>query len=543
MRIDSVLYEVSWEVCNKQGGIFTVISSKVPYIVDKVRDYYMVGPYFESSKKTFYETEVPQNLTEKVKELESMGIKVHFGTTDISGDKNVILVDYMSYSENIDDIKKKLWKRYEIDSLNSDWHDYDEAILWSWCCGIVIEKLNEDNDENVLVHAHEWMSGGTILYFKMKEIRKFKCIFTTHATMLGRTISSHGEDLRSIQNVINPQRYAYDMGVHTKHQTERVLAHISDCFTTVSDVTNNEARALYGKEADVLLYNGFNNQNVDGLAWGDGKFRNSREITNHFIELYFSNFYEIDTSKTKIFYTSGRNEFRNKGYDIYIKALSRLNEKLKNEKSEMEVLNFFIVIIGDFELNSQIFDSTANYNEEKIDGGFKTPLSTHCIEEHDIIRCLRENGLENCSDDKVRNILIPVLLDGSDRAFNREYYEFISGCDLGVFPSYYEPWGYTPLESISFSVPAITSNLAGFGQTIESVHGSLCSGALVLDRINCSEECAIDDLCFMLDSFLQESDEAKSFRRGVAKKLALKYDWSVFIENYLRAYDFAIKKL
>ena len=132
-----------------------------------------------------------------------------------------------------------------------------------------------------------------------------------------------------------------------------------------------------------------------------------------------------------------------------------------------------------------VFDSIANYNEGKKDECFKAPLSTHCIEGHDIIKCLRGNGLGNCRDDKVRNILIPVLLDGSDRAFNREYYEFISGCDLGVFPSYYEPWGYTPLESISFSVPAITSNLAGFGQTIESVHGSLCSGVLVLDRINC----------------------------------------------------------
>ena len=543
MKFDSTLFEISWEVCNKIGGIFTVIESKTPYLSEYFQNHYLIGPYVGNSQHFFNEKDIPQDFIEAVTDLEHMGIKVHFGTTNIRGEREVILVEHLGYARNNNEIKKYLWEKHYIDSLNSQWYDFDEAIVWSWCCGIVIEKLTKNYRHKILVQAHEWMSGGAIFYLDSLKDDKYKTIFTTHATMLGRSIAGSGLDMYKLKDKIDPKQFSYEMGVHTKHQTEMALAHISSCFTTVSDITNEEAKLFYHKGADVLLYNGFDNYDIDDVNLLNEKFFIEREKTNDFLKGYFNDFYDIDVDNTKIFFTSGRNEFRNKGYDIYIKALAKLNKRLIDEDSKLQLVNFFVVMVSDFKPRCDVLDSIENYkNNIKEKASDYAPLTTHNIEGHDIKVNLENEELNNHINNKVKNIFVPMDLNSRDGVINRRYLDFICGCDLSVFASYYEPWGYTPIESISFAVPTLTSDLSGFGKTIVHNCGESCPAVEVLKRDKRDDNVVIDELTDFMYKVMHENEKNSLFQREIAKWLDLKYDWSKFKKNYIKAYEFALGK-
>lgn len=526
MDENSTLYEISWEICNKVGGIFTVINSKSKQIKNKFKKYYQVGPFVDNSKNYFTELKLPKNMEQAQKVLESKGIKIHYGESKQTKVKT-ILVEYLNYGEHINEIKGTLWDKYQIDSLNSNWYDFDEAILWSWTCGIVIEELSLNDKNKILVHAHEWMSTGAIFYIQTHSDKiKFKTIFTTHATMLGRCLSEKHTDLQTEIQSKDPNKLAYDMGVSTKHQTEKAAANHSDCFTTVSDITNKEASFFYSKAADVLLYNGFDNTGIEDLEILNAKFYKSRKQTNKLIRNIFSKIPDLDVDSTKLFYTSGRNEFVNKGFDIYIEALSKLNKTLIKEDSKLKLINFFLVPVGEFK-------------ELKCN---EISLKTHMIPDHTILTELKNKELNNSINDKVFNILVPRYLDGKDGVINQEYYEFVTGFDLGVFTSYYEPWGYTPLESISYAVPTITSDLSGFGKHIEKSYGDFNPSVMTLKRSQESQERQIEKLYQLLYDQLNRNKKSQILQREFAKITALKYDWKSLVKNYIKAYNIALKK-
>jgi phosphorylase/glycogen(starch) synthase len=540
MKYDSILFELSWEVCNKIGGIYTVIESKTPYLENSFNQHYLVGPYVENSKN-FFEEKLPElEYIDAMKELEEMGIKVHFGTTNIQGERKVILIEHLGYSQHLNEIKSSLWENHKIDSLNSNWYDYDEAILWSWCCGIVIEKLTQSLTYKILVQAHEWMSGGSIFYLTSLNNDKYRTIFTTHATMLGRSISGSGMDMYDLKNKINPEKFAYELGVQTKHQTEKSLANISNCFTTVSDFTNTEADFFYSKSADVILYNGFDNTQIKDINLLNQEYNSQKEKINEFILGYFNDSYKIDMQNTKLLYTSGRNEFRNKGFDIYIKSLSQLNQKLKEENSNLTIINFFLVMVNSYSPNDEIISSISNYNNHIENTSDYAPLSTHNITEHEILSTLKENNLKNFKDDKVKNIFVPMDLNGKDGVINQKYFDFIRGFDLSIFASYYEPWGYTPLESISFAIPTITTDLTGFGQNILNHYGNSTSSVMVLKRAGIDDTTATNCLTNQLYNQVKQNKNILNFQRSFTKNLALNYDWSKFIPNYYKAFDLAL---
>lgn len=538
------LFEISWEVCKKDGGIYTVIYSKLDQAISNFENYYLVGPYFENSKDEFEEKETPKKFLSQTKELEKIGIKIHFGNQRDKEEVKVILVEYLNYSNNINKIKEDLWNRYKIDSLNSNWYDFDEAILWSWSCGVAIEKLTSKIKSQIYLHAHEWMSGGAIFYVDSLNQEKIKTVFTTHATMLGRSISGNSGNLYETLENINPEEKAYEIGINTKHQCEKALANCANCFTTVSQITNKEAIKFYGKEADQILYNGFSNRGIENLEILNPKFLKSRVKIEEFINSYFNNFYDVDLEKAHIFYTSGRNEFKNKGIDVYIRSLSMLNEKLKSENFEKNIINFFLVMVGDFNLSSE-FESSKNNFKNNIKREFNqafAPLSTHDLPfENEIVKCLVENNLTNKIEDKVKNIIIPVKLDKKDKILNRNYYDIILGFDLGVFPSMYEPWGYTPLESISYAVPTITTDTSGFGQSIDESCGESCPSVKVLKRLNKNNEEVSKQLFQFLNNFSKQNKKQIVFQREISKWLSLKYDWKESYKNYLKAYEKASK--
>ncbi|MCA9460107.1 MAG: glycosyltransferase [Nanoarchaeota archaeon] len=548
MTYSNFLFELSWEVCNKVGGIHTVISSKSREIMKKFQNYYFIGPYFESSLKAFEEKEVPKKYEEKYSKLLEMGIKIHFGNWKIDTNPNTILIEYLGYSSNINEVKKTLWDNFKIDSIRSQWYDFDEAILWSWVSGIVIKILSEDSNESVIIHAHEWMSGGAIFYVKsienIIEKKKFRTVFTTHATMLGRALSGTGNNLYEIVDKINADEKAYEIGVETKHQSERALAHISECFTTVSDITNNEAKYFYSKEADKILYNGFDNFNIKNIDELNIDFEKSRKDINEFLEAYFHSFYDLNLDETQVFYTSGRNEFRNKGVDIYIKALGKLNKKFKEENSSKNIINLFLIPIGNFNEDTMIRKSIEDYNAGKKGERIHkiAPFSTNEIpSENEIISSFIKEDLLNRKEDKIKVIVVPLYLDGDDTFFKKKYYKIIEGLDLGIFPSYYEPWGYTPMESISYAVPTITSDFAGFGKYIKK-NIKEQNGVLILEREGKNFEESSEILYQQLLKFSKMNKKELLNQRIEAKNLSTIFDWKKFAQNYFEAYDKILKE-
>ena len=167
---------------------------------------FVLGPYRGDGQTEFIESNPPENFQNIFNELHQIGIKVHFGKWEIDARPTALLIEYMGYASNINEIKGKIWDIGRVDSLNSDWYDFDEVMLWSWCCGIVIDKLSNLYQNQSIIHAHEWMSGGAVFYAKSIDNPKLKTIFTTHATMLGRALSGRGENLYDIQEDIYPEK-------------------------------------------------------------------------------------------------------------------------------------------------------------------------------------------------------------------------------------------------------------------------------------------------------------------------------------------------
>lgn len=539
MLEDTYLFEISWEVCNKIGGIYTVITSKLPQITKYFPNYYLMGIYTDTTKQNYFPINTPPEFIDKEKELNELGIKVHFGKWNINNTSpNVILIEYLNYSKNIDDIKATLWEQYKIDSLGSQWYDYDEAILWSWVCGVVIHTLTKDKINKIITHAHEWMSGGAIFYLDQNTSKeKYKTIFTTHATMLGRALSGRGENLIVTQNKIDPDKYAYEVGVYTKHQTEKALSKYATMFTTVSDITNNEAFYFYGKFADKLLYNGF-----DPLI--EINKQNEKLELNELIKKYFYNFYEINLNKTKIVYTSGRNEVKNKGVDLLIESLGELNNKLKKLDSDQTLIVFFLIPIGEFQFDPLISESIKNYKTNTIpDKTFPyVPLSTHLLPiNNEIIQLFLKNQLFNREEDKVKVILNPSYISPKEHFFQKGYYEATSAMDLGIFPSFYEPWGYTPMETLAYGMPTITTDLAGFGKYFKDKETPSISN-FILERKSKTFEESKEILTNYLQSFVNKTDDDLNIMKDKAKLSAKSFSWNIFIENYLSIYKQALEK-
>ncbi|MFA7171473.1 MAG: glycosyltransferase, partial [Candidatus Paceibacterota bacterium] len=530
-----MLFEASWEVCNKVGGIFTVLSSKSKQIQKHYKNRYcLIGPYFEEASRSYFEeSTVPAAYKDINEELKSLGIVCHFGTWLIEGDPSVILIDFAGYGFHMDEIKKELWDGFQVDSLNAP-NDFNEPILWSWTVGILMEKIKKVYADKVIAfHAHEWLSGASVLYIKKNNL-PVPTTFTTHATTLGRTIAASERDLYAILDQINPEEEARNCGIIAKYSVEKSSAQAADVFTTVSQVTALEAKAFLGREVDVVLPNGLDMSEFLSFEDLTQKHNLYRNRLREFALYYFFPYYSFDLRESLFFFTASRYEFHNKGLDVFIESLGQLNEKLKKEKSKKTVITFFYVpgavtsIRPEIATAREVFhDIKESLNDEEKDiqenilyaiteekpltekaifhedflrnmqrkilrlktsKGKSAPLSTHYLaNENDdaIMNGFRRAGLENREEDKVKVILYPIYLSGVDGLSDLDYYQSIEASHLGVFPSYYEPWGYTPLEAAALGVPAVTSNLSGFGKYFSDVlDRDKVPGIRVLDMEN-----------------------------------------------------------
>lgn len=536
------IFEASWEVCNKVGGIYTVLSTRANTLQAKFHDRVLfVGPDFWQGKENplFMESD---NLCAAWKRhaAENDNLSVRVGRWNIPGEPIVILVDFQPFFAKKNEIYTEMWNRYQVDSLHA-YGDYDEASMFSYAAGKVVEsfyRYNLTENDKVVYQAHEWMTGMGALYLQAN-VPEIATIFTTHATSIGRSIAGNNKPLYDYLFAYNGDQMAQELNMQSKHSIEKQTAHYVDCFTTVSEITNNECKELLDKSADVLLLNGFEDDFVPKGATYAGKRKRARAAFLHVAGKLLGQELADDTL---IIGTSGRYEFRNKGIDVFLEAMNRLNRD-KNLKKNVLALVSVPVWVGD--CREDLLQRLKS--REKFTTPLECPFITHWQHNmtHDqVLDMLKYLGMGNRPEDKVKVIFVPCYLDGKDGIFNKLYYDLILGMDLTVYASYYEPWGYTPLESVAFYVPTVTTDLSGFGRWVNGLkdqHG-IDDGVEVLHRSDYNYSEVADGIKDTVSAFSAKSDAEMKAIRKRAGKVAEQALWKHFILYYYQAYDFALRR-
>ena len=536
------IFESSWEVCNKVGGIYTVLSTRAKTLQDAFKDKIIfIGPdlgdanslYFKEDKGLFGEWKV---------QADKEGLAVRLGRWCVPGEPVAVLVDFNQYYKDKNQIYTWLWEHYGVDSLHA-YGDYDEASMFSFGAAKVVESFYRfylDEATKVIYHGNEWMTGLGLLYLNNR-LPQVATLLTTHATSIGRSIAGNNKPLYDYLFAYNGDQMACELNMQSKHSIEKQTAKYVDCFTTVSEITANECKELLDKQVDFVLPNGIENDFVPKGAAFTRKRKAARkrifEVANALLGE------ELDDENTLIVSTSGRYEFRNKGVDVYIEAMNRLK---RDSRLGKKILAFIEVPGWVGEPRQDLIDRVNS--KQKFDTPLHVPMITHWLHNmtHDnVLDMMKYLDMNNSSEDNVKLVFLPCYLNGNDGIFNMKYYDLVLGNDLCIYPSYYEPWGYTPLEAIAFKVPCITSDLAGFGLWVNSElgrYGEIMDGVKVIHRTDYNYSEVADKIKDTVAEFsnLSVSDINKS--RANAEKLSRKALWSNFIKYYYQAYDYALRK-
>ena len=537
------IFESSWEVCNKVGGIYTVLSTRANTLQQELQDkVFFIGPDVWHENTCPYFKEDAKLLAEWKKTATEEGLKVKVARWTIPGNPTAILVGFQKYFKKKNEIYGWLWENYQVDSLHA-YGDYDEASMFSYAAGLVVESFYTfalKKSDKVIYHANEWMTGLGLLYVNNK-LPQVGTIFTTHATSIGRSIAGNMKPLYDYLFAYNGDQMAGELNMQSKHSIEKQTAFHCDCFTTVSEITARECVELLDKKVDVVLPNGFDNSFVPANA---ATFTRKRKAARkRLLEVANALLGETLDDDTLIVSTSGRYEFRNKGVDVYIESMNRL---LRDKDLKKKVLAFI-------EVPGWVGEPRKDLRE-RLDSGkqFDTPLEvpqvTHWLHEmsHDnVLGMMKFYDMHNRKDEKVKVIFLPCYLDGKDGILNMTYYDIVLGNDLCIYPSYYEPWGYTPLEAIAFKVPCITTDLAGFGQWVNSEvghEGEIKDGVKVIHRTDYNYSEVADAIKDTVAEFSAMTKKQVSDARSAAEKLSKKALWSEFIKYYHEAYDIALRK-
>ena len=537
------IFESSWEVCNKVGGIYTVLSTRANTLQQEMQDkVFFIGPDVWHENACPYFKEDAKLLADWKKTATEEGLKVKVGRWTIPGNPIAILVDFQKYYEKKNEIYGWLWENYQVDSLHA-YGDYDEASMFSYAAGLVVESYYNfalTKKDKVIYHANEWMTGLGLLYVNNK-LPQVGTIFTTHATSIGRSIAGNMKPLYDYLFAYNGDQMAGELNMQSKHSIEKQTAFHCDCFTTVSEITARECEELLDKKVDEVLPNGFDNSFVPANA---ATFTRKRKAARkRLLDVANALLGESLDDDTLIVSTSGRYEFRNKGVDVYIESMNRL---LRDKELKKKVLAFI-------EVPGWVGEPRQDL-KERLDSGkqYDTPLEvpqvTHWLHEmsHDnVLSMMKYYDMHNRKDDSVKVIFLPCYLDGNDGILNMTYYDIILGNDLCIYPSYYEPWGYTPLEAIAFKVPCITTDLAGFGQWVNTEvghYGELKDGVKVIHRTDYNYSEVADAIKDTVAEFSAMTKKQVADARSAAEKLSKKALWSEFIKYYHQAYDLALSR-
>ncbi len=530
-------FEVSWEVCNMVGGIYTVISTKAPTIKDRLDDkHILIGPDLWRGSGENPEFKEDRNLYAawKAKAAEE-GLRIRIGRWQIPSTPIAIILDFTTFMEQKDAIFSELWESVKLDSISGQW-DYIEPALFGYAAGKVIESFARHNlsmRTKIVAQFHEWMTGGGLLYLKDAAPR-IATVFTTHATVIGRSIAGNRLPLYDRLQEYDGDAKSNDFNVTSKQSLEKLSAWHADAFTTVSELTAGECKQLLKKEVDCVTPNGFDMSFVPKDGAFDEKRGQAREALIRTAETLLGN----DLPSTvKLLATSGRYEYYNKGLDMYLDALDQIN---RTKESSCGILAFMLIPAHHYGARKDLLD--ALNQDKKLESN--TSCLTHNLhnEEYDpILKKIKETSIRNKKEDPVKIIFVPSYLNGSDGIFNKSYYDLLIGFDLTIFASYYEPWGYTPLESLAFKIPTITTTLAGFGLWVEKFGGK-GKGVTVIRRNDSNYDEASAGIALAIKDFCSLTPDAVRDAGEHALEIARTALWGEQVRYYYKAFDIALSK-
>lgn len=536
------IFESSWEVCNKVGGIYTVLSTRAKTLQEALHDRIIfIGPDLDEANDLFFKEDKTLYKDWKAQTVED-GLAVRVGRWKVPGEPVAVLVDFNQYYAEKNEIYTWLWEHYQVDSLHA-YGDYDEASMFSYAAAKVVESFYGfylDKSKKVIYHGNEWMTGLGLLYINNK-LPQVATLFTTHATSIGRSIAGNNKPLYDYLFAYNGDQMSWELNMQSKHSIEKQTAKYVDCFTTVSEITANECKELLDKPVDFVLPNGFENDFVPKGAQFTRKRNAARKRIFQVANALLGE--DLDEKNTLVVSTSGRYEFRNKGVDVYIEAMNRL---LRDNRLSKNVLAFIEVPGWVGEPRQDLIDRLKA--GRKYDTPLHAPMITHWLHNmsrDNVLDMLKYLDMQNRKEDKVKIIFLPCYLNGNDGVFNMTYYDLVVGNDLCIYPSYYEPWGYTPLESIAFKVPCVTSDLAGFGLWANSEighTGEITDGVKVIHRTDYNYSEVADKIKDTVAEYSNFTAAQVKLSRENADKLSRKALWSNFIKYYYKAYDFALRR-
>ena len=535
------IFDTSWEVCNKVGGIYTVLSTRAKTLQEIMQDRIVfIGPDCFNGEENPYFFEDKALFNDWLAVAKHDGLSLKIGRWNTPGTPIAFLVDFKASYADKNKFYGELWERYGVDSLHA-YGDYDDSAMFSYATAKVVESFFRFylcNCTNVIFHANEWQTGFAALALQ-HDVPEIATIFTTHATGIGRSIAGNNKPLYNYLQAYNGDQMADELNMQSKHSIEKQTAHYVDCFTTVSDITAVECKELLDKPVDAVLPNGFEDDFVPKAALFTKKRNAARKRLLRIAEALTGS--KLDDN-TLIVSTSGRYEFRNKGIDVFIEAINKLRH---DEELQRDVVAFIEVPGWVARPRTDLQERLAT--NKTYDTALFLPLVTHELHNMDadcVLNMARHLGIANAPTDKVKLIFIPCYLNGDDGIVNMSYYDVVLGNDLCVYPSYYEPWGYTPLESIAFKVPCITTDLAGFGLWANQLKGKFCEitdGVKVIHRTDNNYFEVANNIKQTIKEYAAMDKKTVEKCRANAQKLSKKALWREFIQAYKTAYDIAIK--
>jgi glycogen(starch) synthase len=595
---DTFLFEIAWEVCNQVGGIYTVIRSKVPSVIDKWghENYCLIGPYFADQAAAHFDpaTDFSTPIGKAVLKLQERGFDVHYGQWIVSGRPHVVLFNPYSVYDKLGDIKYYLWKEFNISLPGGD-ELLDKVAAFGYLVKEFFHYIAEFDlgHPNIIAHFHEWMAGIPIPSIR-KDNLNIKVVFTTHATLLGRYLAMNDPKFYDHLAFYNWEVESTKFNVKPIAEIERASAHGAHIFTTVSEITGHECTHLLGRTPDMILPNGLNIVRYEALHQIQNQHVKIKEQIHDFVMGHFFQSYPFDLDKTLYFFTSGRYEYQNKGYDVTLEALARLNYKMQVANIDTTVVTFFVTKKPFYTINPEVLQSKAQIEDvwrvcEEIkeqvgkrlytnitaaEGSYSFPdlskmvddylrlklrrniqswkthklpkIITHTLKDDasdEILQFLRKANLVNNRHDKVKVVYHPDFITTSNPLFRMDYTQFVRGCHLGIFPSMYEPWGYTPLECLASGIPSITSEVAGFGDyVVNSIPDHDEKGMYIINRKGRNFFDIAEDLANIMFKFVQMSRRDRIALRYKCEEASLHFDWSNLGKYYDKAYNEVVKR-
>ena len=589
------LVEVAWETCNQVGGIYTVIRTKVPAMVEKwEQDYLLLGPYFTQTAAAEFEPlaiDLETPVGRAVDWMRAQGMEVHYGNWLITGKPKIVLFDLASLMKEVDIIKGRIWENHKISTLGVE-ELVNQTIVFGELIRLFLSQLAVENKakKDVIVHFHEWMASTCIPDLRKEKV-KISTVFTTHATMLGRYLAGNVPNFYDVLDTFDWSKEAKHYGIEAQASFERAAAQKADVLTTVSDITAKECVAFLGRIPELILPNGLNIQRFAAIHEHQNLHSLYKKRISDFVMGHFFQNQPFDLDQTLYLFTSGRFEYSNKGYDLTLDALEILNRKMKESGSRKTVIMFFITKQPYHSIDPEVLHSRAVLDEirencqaiEKEVGeklfqasaaskdltlpdlndfvgeywrlrlrrtvqtwktNARPKVVTHLLkQEDDIIRNLHRTQLLNHAEDKVKVVYHPDFIVSTNPLFGLDYGQFVRGCHLGVFPSYYEPWGYTPLECMARGVPTVTSDLSGFGDYMMQIMRDYEQwGVSVVNRKTQNYQESAEQLANLLFKFVQQSQRDRIMQRNRVESIADTFDWSNLRGYYDTAHELAVMK-